>query len=163
LTVAGDTFSVSAVSSTLIPPKNRYSTILRLTLVQGTQTHQRFVERQELVTAGLGHSPDVAVEMKGRLTAAALLPAPRHRIVDEDAPHRLRGNGEIVRAVLPLDAVELGQLEPRFVDEGRRAQRVTGPLVAQLPRGDPAKLVIDERKNLLHLSRALSEGGSYAS
>jgi len=60
------------------------------------------------------------VERDNHLTTASFLPASGDRVVNEDAPHSLRSHGEKVAAILPLDAVQLVELQPGFVNEGSR-------------------------------------------
>src|SRR4029077_14965996 len=93
---------------------------------------------------------DIVIKLNQCLTATPLLAPAPDGVVDEDPAHRLRGDREVVRTVLPLDSVQLAQLDPRLVHEGGGAQRVTGAFVAELARGNPAKLVIDQRKKLFH-------------
>src|SRR5262249_60381678 len=89
-------------------------------------------------------------EVIRRLPSAPFLTAARDIVVDEDAPHGLRGDRQVMRATLPRDPIELPQLQPRFVDQGRRAERVTRALIAELAGSHPPEFVINERKHLLH-------------
>jgi hypothetical protein len=84
------------------------------------------------------------------MTAAALLPAAGDGVVNQDAAHGLRGNGEVVGSILPLDPIQLAHLDPGVMDERGCAQGVAVTFIAQLAGGNPAKLVIDERKEIVH-------------
>ena len=57
------------------------------------------------------------------------------RVVDQDAPHHLRGDAEEVRATLPGDAILAGEPEVRLVDQGGGLQRVVRPFAAKIRRG----------------------------
>ena len=87
-----------------------------------------------------------------RLTTAALLSASRDGVVDEHPAHRLCRDGQEVRPVLPLDAGELGKLEPRLVDQRRGAEGVIGAFTAHRPGSNAPQLVVHERKQIFHTS-----------
>ena len=53
-------------------------------------------------------------------------------------------------AVLPLDPIELIELEPGFVNERGCTQRVAVTLAAQFVRGKLPQLVVHEHEHLLH-------------
>ena len=46
-------------------------------------------------------------------------------------------------------ALSVHQAEIRLVHQGRRLERLAGPLLGQLPRGQPAQLVVDQRQELV--------------
>ena len=50
------------------------------------------------------------------------------RVVDEDAAHRLSGDGEKMGAVLPVHALVIGQAHIGVVDQGPGLQAVAGSL-----------------------------------
>ena len=85
--------------------------------------------------------------MRSRI-AAALGGVPRARALHQNLPHRERRDGEEVRAVLPVVRVLGDQPDVGFVDERRRLQRLPGLLAAEVRRGQPAQLVVDERHQL---------------
>jgi len=66
--------------------------------------------------------------------AAALLAVPVPREFHQDPTHRLRGDGEEVRAVLPLDPVEIDEPDIGFVDKRRGLKRVARPFVRMYRR-----------------------------
>ena len=71
------------------------------------------------------------------------------RLLDQDAAHRLGGRGEEMAAPVPArgrtrpDEPEVG-----LVNQGRRLQRLAGPLVRQPLGGQPAQFVVDQRQEL---------------
>ena len=125
ITVMGDTFSTSAVSSTLRPPKNRNSTILALPLVERRQGFQRLIERDD-VRARFARNGQRLVQRDLNNVATALLLVPRARHVDQDAPHQLRREREKMRAILPADAAGVDEPEIGFVDQRGRLQGMAG-------------------------------------
>ena len=151
MTVSTDTPSATAVSSTLSPPKKRISTTLLLRSSTGASassasssarrsrqarpTHQRFVQGHFL------------------RAAATFLVVPRARVIHQDPPHQSRRHREKVRAVLPLDSVDIDQPEIRLVDERRRLQRVTHVLVPHVVPGEASELLIDQRRQLFQRRR----------
>ncbi len=70
-------------------------------------------------------------------------------MVDQDPPHRLRGDREEVPAVLPLDSGLVDQPEVGLVDERGRLQRLVRPFAAELAPGDRAQLAVDPRHQAL--------------
>ena len=68
------------------------------------------------------------------------------RVVDQDAPHHLRGDAEELRATLPGDAILSCQPEVRFVDQRGGLQRVVRPFAAKVRRGSPSQFTVDERE-----------------
>ena len=102
--------------------------------------------------AGIGYDMLFGPAYKGiplvSLAAAALFPAAGHRVVDQDAPHGLRRDGKKVGPVLPLDAIELRQFEPGFVDERGRTERVSVRFAPELLLRQPMELLVDQRKHV---------------
>src|SRR5262249_19016506 len=71
------------------------------------------------------------------------------RVVEQDAPHDLRGNGKKMGAVLPVDAPLIDQLQIGFVDEDGRLNGAVAPLARGAARRDDAQLVVDERNETI--------------
>ena len=78
------------------------------------------------------------VEGDARLGAAALERAARPRPLDQNLAHRVRSDGAEVRAVLPPPGPVLHQPQVGLVDQGRRLQRLSGTLAAQIARPQAA-------------------------
>ncbi len=70
-------------------------------------------------------------------------------MIDEDLAHRPGGDGEKMGAIAGVEGTATGQLHIRFVNESRRLQGVTRPLVPQLASGERAQLVVDQRHQAL--------------
>ena len=77
--------------------------------------------------------------------AAAFVAQLAPRVIDEDAAHHLRGDGEEVAAILPVDVALIEQLQVGLVDDGGGLQPVVPPLARELARGQRIELVVDER------------------
>jgi hypothetical protein len=73
----------------------------------------------------------------------------RHRVIDEDAAHHLRCNGQEVGAVLPFHGIPFEQPQIGFVDQSRRLERVAHLLSAQIQPSQAAQFLLDERRQLL--------------
>jgi hypothetical protein len=78
-------------------------------------------------------------------TTSALVCAPGASIVDQYAPHQLRRDRKEVRAVLPLHAARLNQLEIGFINQRSSLQRMAGPLTADVSVGQAPQFSVDQR------------------
>ncbi len=68
-------------------------------------------------------------------------------VFDEDAAHGFGGRGEEMAAAIPLLCLlRVHQAEVGFVDQGRGLERLARPLLRQLPAGQFAQLLIDQRQ-----------------
>src|SRR5687767_4966100 len=117
----------------------------RLALVNLLQLDERLVERNQLA-GPLVRQQRGLVERKRARAAAALLVAARARVVNQDAAHRLRGDGEEVCAVLPADARLTAELEVSLIDECGGLERVPLALAANVVVREPMQLALDERE-----------------
>jgi hypothetical protein len=81
--------------------------------------------------------------------AAALLIVPRARVVHEDAAHHAGGDGEKMRAVVPLDRFPVDQTDIGLVDERRRLKAVSDALPRHAAPRDSVELLMDERNQSL--------------
>ena len=79
-----------------------------------------------------------------RLRAAALRRLPPPGVVDQDPPHRLRRRAVEVPAVLQPHLPDAFEPQVGLVDQGRRLERVVGPLVAQQPAGELTQLAVHQ-------------------
>ena len=70
-------------------------------------------------------------------------------MIDEDAPHHLRGEAEELRAVLPRDPFLSDQPQVRLVDDSRWLQCVIPSLLPEKPRRLRAQLLIDHTKEAI--------------
>ena len=127
------------------PPKNRSSTSRACSASSARQPLERVVERED-VEGLLAAGDQRFVERDARLRAAALQRAARAGPLDEDLPHRVRGDRAEVGAVLPAIGPVLHQAQVRLVDEAGRLERLPGPLAAQIARREPPQLLVDDRQ-----------------
>jgi hypothetical protein len=70
-------------------------------------------------------------------------------MVDEDAAHHLRGDGEELCAALPADLVLIVDPQPSFMHERSRLQSVPLSFATQRASRLPAKLLVDDSRELL--------------
>ena len=77
-------------------------------------------------------------------------------MVHQDPAHHPRRHGKKVRAVLPGDEVRIHQPDVCLVDKRRRLKAVFAAFSCHAAAGDPMKLLMDERNQML-------EGGLVAS
>ena len=145
ITVSGEIFRTSAVSSTLNPPKNRSSTTcaFRSYCAASARSASSMAIRSSGVSLA---TAQVLVERDPLERAAALLILSRAGEVDEHPAHQAGGHREEVGAILPLDAADIDQPEVDLVDERGGLEHVVGTLAGHVPLGDPAQLVVYERE-----------------
>ena len=80
-------------------------------------------------------------------TTAALVGVAPARVIHQNLTHGARRDGEEVRAVLPVDRGLVHQSQVGLVDQCRRLQRVTDPLLGHLPASDVLQLGVDDRQD----------------
>jgi hypothetical protein len=68
---------------------------------------------------------------------------PSPRVIDKDAAHQVRGNGEEVRAVLPTHILLIHETEIRLVNQVRRLKGVARALTAHVAGSLAAQFPID--------------------
>ena len=145
LTVAGEMSIASAVSSTVSPPKKRSSTSRAWLGIERREPIERLVERDE-IDRSLAAGHERLVERDALARAAALLRAAGACALDQNLAHRMRRDRAEVRAVLPPSRFVLHETQIRLVDERRGLQRLAGTLAAQITRGKPPQLLVDDRQ-----------------
>jgi hypothetical protein len=77
--------------------------------------------------------------------AAAFAGGARSGGVGENSAHQAGAEGEEVRAVVPLQAARIRQLQIRFVHQGRGLKGVSGALAAHAGVRHAVELALDER------------------
>jgi hypothetical protein len=117
-------------------------------LIESRQCLQGLVERDEVRSTLVSHD-EPFVEGDPRRITAALLIAPRTRMIHENVPHHTSGDGEEVRAIVPCHGFRIDQPEIRLVDERRGLQAVIRPLVPDVPLRDSMELCVNERNQPL--------------
>lgn len=104
--------------------------------IDGGQPGERRVDRQQ-INGSLLTGDEPLVQRDPRVVTAPLLRAPRAGPLDEDLPHRDRGNGDETRTCLPILLLVLDETEIGLVDERRGLQRLARPLTSQVAPGQP--------------------------
>ena len=90
------------------------------------------------------------------------MPALATGAVNEDAPHGFSGGPEEVRAILPGLRGRIHQLEPSFVDQRGRLERMARALPGHLVRSQAAQFIVNQRQQLVgRLGVALLDGGEH--
>ena len=111
---------------------------------------ERPIQVENLDSLGVGVGGHV-LQSHDLGVAAALLRAPAPRVVDQDLAHGHGRDAEEVIAVLPVDpSLALGRLltdhlQIGLVHEASRLQGLAGPQSAQLPPGEQAQALVDQR------------------
>ena len=68
----------------------------------------------------------------------------RARVVDQDAPHEPRGDGEKVGAILPLYLIDPRQTQIRLMHQRGRVEGVAFVLAAELAVREAVQLVVHD-------------------
>src|SRR5690242_7350076 len=76
-------------------------------------------------------------------TASTLLAAPQPRVVDENVPHHLGGDGEKVRAIPPSGVHSRNQSKKRFLHQGGRLHRVIFAFTREVTARKPMQFRTD--------------------
>ena len=112
------------------------------TLVDLSQSLQRVVEGDQHFRPFVGHERRVAeglvIQWKRCRESATLLRLMPPGVVDEDAAHHSRSDGEEVRPIGPLRTRLINEFEIRLVNESSRAEGVTFVLMCKVPVRDLA-------------------------
>ena len=82
---------------------------------------------------------DATAALAARLTAS---------VVEQDAPHQLRGDPKKVGTILPLDLPLINQPDKSLVHQGRGLHRVTRTLSPHVASREPMQLVVHQRQQL---------------
>jgi hypothetical protein len=65
-------------------------------------------------------------------------------VIHENSAHHLRGDGEKVTAIVPVDLTLPKELDVRLVDDGGRFQAIVPPFVRELAGGERLELFVDD-------------------
>ena len=116
-------------------------------LVNLRETLEGHIDRQHLFDLRVAQERHVVsgLEPDGTVVAATLQTRARPRVVDQNAPHRLRGDRQEVVAIRGGELPLLQEPEVDLVDQRGGRERVTGRLAAELSPRNLTQLVIDER------------------
>ena len=143
MTVTGAISRTSAISSTVRPAKYRSSTTRAFRSSVFREERQRLVQSDDIRRRLRPHDRDV-VQRDVDGAAAAFGVAAGPRIVDENAPHDLRGQREEVGAIVEIRPPLIDQPEVRFVDERAGLQGMIGAFAAHQAMGHAMQLVVNE-------------------
>lgn len=133
--------------------------------IDGLECRERCVESHQIL-AGSDYLPTVEVRQRDPLLpASALFGHPGARVVDQDPPHGLSGNGEKVRSISVRDGPVPEETDAELVDQGVRFKRMIptfalhemGRYVPQLRLDDRKELVTRVRIALLPQTEPLSD------
>lgn len=126
--------------------------------VELRQPFERCIERDDLGRAFGGSHVDI-FHGNERNAAAAFVRQPLSRMVHGELPHRFRGYGEEMTAIVSDQVRLLGQLQIRLVNQRRGLQRVVATAVKP-PARDRAQLAIHQRHQAIDgFSIASTPGG----
>ena len=108
------------------------------------ESFERFAESDDLLRSLRNRVPIRQVDTLP--LAAALVRVLGTGVIDQDVPHRFRGNAEEVAAILEWLAAR--QPHPDFVKEGRRVERLPRFFTRHLHGRKAAQFVVDKRWQL---------------
>jgi len=137
-----DVFRALVEANRLLMPIDRVTSWLfrvarnRITDLYRTRTPER-LELEDLLP-----SPDAGPVTEARLTV------PRPCALDENLPHRERGDGEEVRAAVELADALGGEADEGLVDERGGLNGLPRPLAPHVAGRDAPQLVVDERHQI---------------
>lgn len=143
-----DRLRASAVSSAVMPPKNRISMILakdsstRAKASRALSSSSRFSRSTD--TSSLGTHPGCQRYSFGNavLAGAPLLCSANFCIIDEHLPHNTRGYSQKVHSSAELPVRSFEQFQIGFVHEGGGLQCVVESFPQKVPLGDSMQLLI---------------------
>jgi len=107
------------------------------------------VQREDIDVVLLRCSDVVSGEGDSLGATAPLLGAAFAGIVDQDAPHHVGGHAEEVGAIAPLHSALIDEAHIGFVHQRCRLKRVPRRLVPHVSGSETAKVVVDQRHELL--------------
>ena len=109
--------------------------------------------RSSSSTSRCRHLDEAFVEGDAQPAARSLGHLPASRVIDQDAPHHLRGQTKEMRAVLPRDGFLAQQAHEGFMHQCRGLQRVIRSLASQIRRRLALQLVVHDRHELVSGTR----------
>ena len=144
ITVSEDTFTTSAVSFTLRPPKNRSSTIRDLRGSTSARADSASSNATSSARPGLRYIQRLG-EIQRLGLAAALARHPAAGPVQQNPAHHRGRYSEKMGPMLPVQLARVHQPQINLVHQVGALQTVAGPLVLQQSRGHPPQFAIDSR------------------
>ena len=142
--MSGDTRSTSAVSSTVSPAKNRSSIT--------------FAFRGSIVASAVSASSKRITSRARRSHVWRLVQVELHSFpaalgsnsppcpIQQNVPHNLCRHSKEMSSMLPVDVVDINQLQVGLVNQRGRLKRASAPFVAHKMRCQAMKFVVDARR-----------------
>ena len=113
--------------------------------IKQRERSERFVQREH-IDAGTLRRLEALGEGQHRCTRAALVRVFLARVIDENLPHRARGEGKKMTSTLRCRTGGPHQTQVRFIDKSRGLECVAGTLVAQVRARHAAQFAVDDRE-----------------
>jgi hypothetical protein len=92
---------------------------------------------------------EIVVERNATRIAAAFLRAARPRVVNQNPPHALRGDGKEMDAALPINVTLCDQTHVGFIDQRGRLQRVIATFTVHAATREAMQLAVDHGQQLI--------------
>jgi hypothetical protein len=102
------------------------------------------IQQQQLAVGWRGPA-DPIIEDYLQTRAGSLRGLMGARMIDQDAPHDLRGYPEEMRPILPRHPLLPDEAQIRLVHQGSRRQRVVRAFVPQITGSPPSEFPIHQR------------------
>jgi hypothetical protein len=151
LTVAGDTLSTSAVSSTLESAKKTHLDDLYLAWIETSQRVQRIIEGDKISAWVRGSitAHDSDLFQRDMLHTRPALYVMATGMVHQYAPHHLGRNRKKMGSILPLHALVIHQSHVGLIDQGGRLESVARALALHIAVSEAAEFIINNRRQPL--------------
>src|SRR5262249_49785395 len=115
-----------------------------LALVRFSQALQTEIQRYNPIDL-LGRKHDGRVQWNMRCAPTSFYAAPFARVVDQDMPHHLAGDGKEMRSIPPNNTRTGEQPDKCLLHQGRRLHRMVLMLAPEMPPGETVQLGSDQR------------------
>lgn len=125
-------------------------------LVEPSETLHRLLELHDLLDSRRLRRMVILQGRRGS-PAAAFLGELRAGVVDEDAPHRSRRDGEEVHAILEAPTAPAGEPKVRLVHDRRRSEGAR-PAASEMEVGDSPEVVVEDVEEAIPVGAATAAG-----
>jgi len=116
---------------------------LHLAGIDARERIQCVIERDEVEVIISAHHDDRFVE-RDMPHAATALDVVASRMLNKDAPHQLRADGEKMRTILPLHPGVIHQSHIRFIDQSGCLEAVARTFTSHIAMGEAMELRVDD-------------------
>ena len=130
------------------PPKARSSTSFANSASIYFQATKRVIERENRDVGRCGR-PSCFIDGDELHTKPPFSRTPTAGVIDEYSTHDVRGHGEKVSPIPPVNVTLVDESQIHLVNQGGRLQSVANPFFVQLTRRDAPQLRIDKRQQLI--------------